>query len=94
MQVISGSGEWPPGDSQQTRPQSYNYMKLNSTNNLDEKENGFFPEYPEKNSALLKPWFQPWESLGRDPAEPTGHLTYKKWEIMNEYCFKPIAVEI
>lgn len=43
--------------ARQKGPQSYNHMEMNSANNLNELQSGFFPKPLDKNPAQLAPWF-------------------------------------
>ena len=43
--------------ARQKGPQSYNHMEMNSANNLNELQSGFFPEPLDKNPVQLAPWF-------------------------------------
>lgn len=77
MQVASRSSEQPLlTANKEMRPHSYNQVKINSANNLNDEGNGLSLHCPEKNSALLKPWFWPCEISSRDPEEPAGYPTY------------------
>lgn len=60
--------------------------------NPKELGSGVIPRATERNTVLTTPWLCLCETLSREPAEPhcVRTSTYRKWEIINLYCFKPL----